>query len=392
MNNLRTAALALAGAFLLVGGATTADAQATKESLECASSKLKAVREDFGSKFKCYAKAVGKGVPVDPECLSKAETKTTESFTKAIEKGGCATDADFFDQNETCTPAGGVGDGIPDGQLGSILNQINCGYPTISGIDDLTADLIPEPATASKCTSKQVGALGKFGAALYKCASAGASKDVPTDQACIDKAIEKVNKDFTKTESKLANDCQTTGKAEFESGEVFRAYTRLVPLMPRLAGCGNGLVTNAPFPVESCDDGNTENFDSCPSDCSIAACTPTSNPRPATVVISDPTAAVVTIELDYPEGKVDLPGLGFEADVTNLTAGLLDFLDFEHAIRLLAADSAPFGQTQIAQLNFVDCQGATPPVAGDFTCTAKDAAGPGGTPLLPDTTCTITIP
>jgi cysteine-rich repeat protein len=406
MKNLRTVALALASAILLAGGVTTAHAQATKESLKCASTKLKTVGKDISSKFKCYSKAVQKGLPVDALCLSKAETKTQTSFQKAIDKGGCATDADFFDQNEECpTPVAPVGDTIPDGQIGSILNVINCGYPTVSGLDDVIADAIPDPTTASKCTGKQVGALGKFADALYKCESKAASKDIPSDQECaldpappvspVDKAMAKLNSTFTKEEAKVSNDCQTTGEAEFLSSEVFRTFQRLAPLMPRLAGCGNGLVTSSAggaFPVETCDDGNIVNFDSCPSDCTIDACTPTSNPRPVTAVISDLTAAVVTIELDYPEGKVNLPGLGFEADVTNLTAGLLDVLDFEHAIRLLASDAASFGQTQIATLNFVDCQGATPPVVGDFTCTARDAFGPGGAPPLPNTTCTVTIP
>lgn len=393
MKNLRTVVLAFAGAILLAGGVTTADAQATKESLKCASSKLKVVGKDVASKFKCYSKAVGKGEAVDPECLSKAETKTQTSFQKAIDKGGCADDADFFDQNEQCTPVSPIGDTIPDGQIGSILNVINCGYPTVSGIDDITADAIPNPTTPSKCTSKKVGALSKFAGALYKCESKGASKNIPTDPACIDKAIEKFSSTVAKEEAKTPNDCQTTGDGEFLSSEVFRTAQRLTPLMPRLAGCGNGLVTtSAPFAVETCDDGNLEQFDSCPSDCSIDACTPTANPRPVTAVISDMTAAVATIEIDYPEGKVSLPGLGFEADVTNLTAGLLDVLDFEHAIRLLASDAVSFGQTQIATLNFVDCQGATPPVVGDFTCTVKDAAGPGGVPPLPNTTCTVTIP
>jgi cysteine-rich repeat protein len=396
MKNLRTVAPALAGAILLAAGATTADAQATKESLKCASTKLKTVGKDVASKFTCYSKAVKNGVAVDPLCLSKAETKTQASFQKAIDKGGCATDADFFDQNEECpAPVAPVGDTIPDGQIGSILNVINCGYPTVSGLDDVIADAIPTPTTASKCTSKKVGALGKFAGALYKCESKAASKDIATDEACVDKAIGEFNSTVAKEEAKTPNDCQTTGDGEFLSSEVFRTFQRLAPLMPRLAGCGNGLVTSSAggaFPVETCDDGNIVNFDSCPSDCTIDACTPTSNPRPVTAVISDATAAVVTIELDYPEGKVNLPGLGFEADVTNVTAGLLDVLDFEHAIRLLASDAASFGQTQIATLNFVDCQGATPPVVGDFTCTVKDAAGPGGVPPLPNTTCTVTIP
>jgi cysteine-rich repeat protein len=396
VKNLSTGALVLASAILVAGGVSTANALATKESLKCADSKLKALSKDYGSKFKCYSKAVQKGLVVEPLCLSKAEAKTTESFEKAIAKGGCATDADFFDQNEECPSVPAVppiGDTIPDGQIGSILHVINCGYPTVPGLDDIISGAIPTPLTTSKCTAKKVGELGKFAAALYQCEAKGASKNIPTDQACTDKAIKVFNDKVAKEEAKTPNDCQTTGDAPDLSSEVFRTFGRVTPLVPRFDGCGNGLVTtSAPFSVESCDDGNTENFDSCPSDCTIDACTPTANPQPVTVVINDPTVAGIAINLDYPEGKVTLPGLGFEADVTNLTAGLLDPLDYEHAIRIGLSDAGSFGQTQLVTLNFDDCQGAVPPVVDDFQCNVIEAFGPGGMPPLPNTTCTVTIP
>jgi len=392
MRNVPTAALALAGAVLLAGGVQTTNAQATKDSLKCASSKLKTIGKDYAAKLKCYGKAVTKGVAVDPLCLSKAEGKTMTSFQKAIDKGGCASDANFFDQNESCPPAPGLGDGIPDGQIGSILNVINCGYPTVSGISTLVTQSIPPPPTVSKCASKKVGALGKFASALFGCASKGASKNVPTDQACLDKATANLNKAFDKEDTKVGNDCFATGDALSLSGQVNTAFQKLVPLAPRSDGCGNGLVTTtAPFAIENCDDGNTNNFDSCPSDCFIDPCTPTANPRPVTVVVSDPNIGATLIEIDYPEGKVNLPGLGFEADVTPLIAGVVSPLDFEHAIRLGATDSPNFGQTQVATLNFVDCQGATPPVVGEFTCSLRDTADGGGV-ALPSATCSVTIP
>jgi hypothetical protein len=391
VKNLSTGALALAGACMLFGGVTNADAQATKESLACASSKLKAIGKDVGAKFKCYSKAVQKGLAVDPLCLSKAETKTTDAFAKAILKGGCATDADFFDQNETCVVVAPIGDTIPDGQVGSILNVINCGYPTVSGIDDIIADAIPAPMTISKCTAKKVGALGGFAAALYKCEEKAVKKDIAVDPLCIDKATSKFNSTVAKEEAKVGNDCQTTGDGEFLSSEAFRTYQRLTPLAPRGPGCGNNLVTGAPFPVENCDDGNRANFDSCPSDCFIDACTPTTNPQPVTVNISNPNIAGVLIEVDYPEEKVSLPGLGFGADITPLIAGTVSPLDFEHAVRLSASDAFVFGQTDIARLNFVGCTGAIPPVVGDFTCSTRDAVDGIFLPVT-GVTCSVTIP
>jgi cysteine-rich repeat protein len=391
MRTLRTGAVALAGAALIAGAATTAYAQPTKASLACASAKLKTAGKDYAAKLKCYSKVAAKGLAVDPNCLTSADGKTTAAFAKIEAKGGCAVDANAFDQN---------GDTIGDGMVASILNQINLGRqisgsliyrgvsgPIIGPNDESLALLLYPTQTASKCTAKKIGALGKFLAALFGCDSKAAKKNVPVDQACIDKAIDKLNTSFAKADAGVG--CLTTGDAEDVGADAFRSYLRVVPSMPRFDGCGNGLVVT---PAENCDDGNADNFDGCPSDCKIDACTPTSNPQPVTVKISDPGAAAVTIELDYPEGKVSLPGTGFEADVTNLTAGLLDSLDFDHAIRLVASDAAAFGQMEIATLNFVDCTVGGPPVVGDFSCTVKDASGPGGTPDLPATTCTVTIP
>jgi cysteine-rich repeat protein len=388
----RIGAVAVAGWVLLSGGAATTQAQPA-DALKCAAAKLKAVGKDWQQKLKCYGKAVKDGDPVEGECLTKAENKTSDAFAKAEAKGGCATDANLFDLNN---------DAVPDGMVQSILNQADNGFaigssvvyrgiegPVVpAGNQGVVAEATPNPATASKCTQKKLGALGKFAAALYKCESKEAKKNLPDDAECVDKAVGKFNDKVAK-EEEPGNDCQTTGDGEFLSGEVFRTFLRIVPSIPRFDGCGNGLITTG----ETCDDGNTAHFDSCPSDCTIDACTPTANPRPVTVVINDVNVASVTIELDYPEGKVSLPGTGFEGDVTNLTAGVMDSLDFDHAIRIVVSDAAAFGQTQMAQLDFVDCSVGGPPVVGDFPCTVTGAFGAGGTPnLTASTTCTVTIP
>jgi cysteine-rich repeat protein len=389
---LRIGVVALAGSMLLAGGATGARAQ-SGDALKCAAAKLKAVGKDWQKKLKCHGKAVKDGAAVDGECLTKAETKTSDAFAKAEAKGGCATDGNLFDLNN---------DSVPDGMVQSVLNQTNNGFsigssviyrgidgPVVSAVNEgVVATAVPSPSTPSKCADKKLGALGKFAAALYKCESKEAKKNLPDDAECVDKAIAKFNGKVAK-EEEPGNDCQTTGDGEFLSGEIFRTFLRVVPSIPRFDGCGNTLIT----PGESCDDGNTAHFDSCPSDCTIDACTPTANPRPVTVVINDMSVASLTIELDYPEGKVSLPGTGFEGDVTNLTAGVMDSLDFDHAIRIVVSDAASLGQTDIAQLNFVDCSVGGPPVVGDFACTVTGAFGPGGTPdLTASTTCTVTIP
>jgi cysteine-rich repeat protein len=396
--NIRNGAVALAAAMVVAGGVGPAAADMKAEQ-KCSASKLTAVGGDIAGQTACHASALSKGVAVDPACLTKATTKTSDAFAKAeakaLPKGGCATDSDSFDLD---------GDTIPDGMLASIRNQIDNGRnigsqliyrglygPIISAVSEGVVDiLVPTPGAKSKCTSTKVKEAGKLAKAVYGCEKKVIAKNLPVDQACIQKAIDKMNEKYDTAET--GADCQTTGDKAVVANGVVQQYERILPSIARFDGCGNGLLI-AP---ETCDDGNTANFDSCPSDCIVDACAPTAGPQPATAVVSRDDLASVILELDYPEGTVSLPGTGFSADVTNLTTGIMDVLDLDHAIRIVVADAVAFGQVEIAQLNFVDCMGATPPVPGDFTCTVKDAALAGGVPLskkdLKALTCSVTVP
>ncbi len=60
----------------------------------CATSKQKAAAKKLLAKVICHGNAIKKSVPVDPACLTKAETKFNEAFTKAEGKGGCTTTGD----------------------------------------------------------------------------------------------------------------------------------------------------------------------------------------------------------------------------------------------------------------------------------------------------------
>src|SRR4029450_10028866 len=79
--------------------------------------------------------------------------------------------------------------------------------------------------------------------------------------------------------------------------------------------CGNHVVDVG----ETCDDGNTVDDDgkvmppdSWPADCTLDVCTPISaSVRGATVSWNAPVSVgSLTVLLDYPEGKVSLPGSG----------------------------------------------------------------------------------
>lgn len=83
------ATLSLSLAFSVVGANAATDPGAA-----CGLAKQKAAVKKLGAKAKCHAKAVKKGEPVDAACLTSAETKFDEAFTKAESKGGCITTAD----------------------------------------------------------------------------------------------------------------------------------------------------------------------------------------------------------------------------------------------------------------------------------------------------------
>ena len=86
----RTAPAILAALLLAVGMAEAAPSSADK----CATSKLKAAQKKATSKLSCYTAALKKSVPVDPDCLTKAEEKFVAAFAKAEAEGGWGTTGD----------------------------------------------------------------------------------------------------------------------------------------------------------------------------------------------------------------------------------------------------------------------------------------------------------
>src|SRR5262245_36493075 len=61
----------------------------------CAGAKQKAAGTAAGASRSCHAKAAQKGVPADPVCLAKADSKLGKAFAQAEARGGCATTGDL---------------------------------------------------------------------------------------------------------------------------------------------------------------------------------------------------------------------------------------------------------------------------------------------------------
>src|SRR6185295_14355116 len=88
--------------------------------------------------------------------------------------------------------------------------------------------------------------------------------------------------------------------------------------------------------------------------------------------------AGMTLLLDYPEGRVDLPGNGStfpSGTISGTPPGAfvsvfdLNFGGKGHAARITVGAGSALTPGQIMRLKFQDCQGAQAPVPADFPCT-----------------------
>ncbi len=81
---------------------------------------------------------------------------------------------------------------------------------------------------------------------------------------------------------------------------------------PPKAVCGNGRIEVG----ETCDDGNTKDGDSCPSNCRIEPCIETSGTRRFAVFLegrAETDVQGVTVFVRYPESKISIPSGGSDA-------------------------------------------------------------------------------
>jgi hypothetical protein len=104
--------------------------------------------------------------------------------------------------------------------------------------------------------------------------------------------------------------------------------------------------------------------------------------------------AGITVFVDYPEGKVTLPGSGSSASgaISNTPPGAFATVnDFDHALREVIASGGTIAPGLLFRMNFQACTGAAAPTAGDFTCVVTDASDPLGNTVT-GVTCAVTVP
>jgi cysteine-rich repeat protein len=154
--------------------------------------------------------------------------------------------------------------------------------------------------------------------------------------------------------------------------------------------CGNRTIK----PPETCDDGNLANDDFCPGDCKVDFCQPTLEEFTATIQLNTPDVAALTVSMDYPEGQVNLQGVGGDIPPGILvgpgTATTQGF-DFEHTLRVVAFDVFNFGTTTMATVKFNGCQGAPPPLPEAFDCRLEGTATDENFAVVPGVSCTVSV-
>jgi cysteine-rich repeat protein len=156
--------------------------------------------------------------------------------------------------------------------------------------------------------------------------------------------------------------------------------------------CGNGQVNAG----ESCDDGNNNNNDTCPADCTIDPCTPVSANQLADVFFQPPAGANVaglTVLVDYPEGRVQIPGSGsVQSSISMLPSGAFGSSnDLNHALREVVGAGNAIPPGRLFRVTFQSCQGAPAATAGNYSCVVIEASDPFTNPVS-GVTCSVTVP
>src|SRR5262245_5735433 len=149
----------------------------------CKQAKLKASAKNTASSLGCHGKGAARGVPVDPNCLGRADSVLATAFARTDAKGGCATTGD--------APAVEA---------------------SIDGCVDAIVAALGSVVLPNKCLNGKLQAAGKKASAKLKCAATAAVKSVPPDPKCLAKAETR----FASTWSALdeRGGCPTAGDAD----------------------------------------------------------------------------------------------------------------------------------------------------------------------------------
>jgi cysteine-rich repeat protein len=376
--------LVISLAVLVLGAGTAAAAP-------CSSTDLAALRETVETACPC-ADATSKGAYV--KCV-KGKLKTDgvkgsckKGMIKAAAKSVCGRDGFVV-----CCQPGKKGKVVKAAQCKGtacegVANPAFSVFP-LTGLDCSAAGACPTSSTTSTTTTSLAPTT------TTTCVSGTTTTTTTLPGLCVggipngmDETGEECDDDDLDTANGCTNECTTCGNgtvtppetcddSDLESGDGCDANCRPT-------GCGNGLLVGA----ETCDDGNTSDNDSCPSDCIVDACTPqTGTDQVVAINFAGTNVGAVTVLVDYPEGKVSIPGSAAaipDGILTDYPSGAFPGPnDYDHALLnfVLGPIGTPLDEGLLFNVHFETCASAPAPVNGDFTCTVIAAADAEGNPI-----------
>jgi hypothetical protein len=219
---------------------------------KCAATKRKLAAKKFKGLTSCDAKAVGKGVAIDQDCVAKAKLSFTNAWAKAEAKGGC----------------------FSTGDATAIENKVDAE-------DSNLQTILQVNGAASKCTSGKFKDSGKKSSCKLACYAKAATSGTPVDTACLDKCTIKFGAACTKDESK--GDCHTTGDCGTVETSIDAFTADVAAELP--TGC---VVTTFDFTINSSGGGPF-------SDSQWPGGTITQGTAPCTVTVQAPSGDVVLV-------------------------------------------------------------------------------------------------
>lgn len=187
MHQFRSRILPALALLLAISGGLPAAAGAQTAQI-CLSSQNRVAGTIGRGTMRCYVKAMKKGLPVDPFCVSDREAKLLSKYESAETASPCLTE-----------PAGTT---------------------VWSSLQSLVIDLGNSLSLAGgRCASKKMGALGNEIKQLLRCyAYVAETSAAAVDPQCILNAQSKLASAFTNYETKYS--CLTTGDAAALSGDT----------------------------------------------------------------------------------------------------------------------------------------------------------------------------
>ena len=236
---------------------------------------------------------------------------------------------------------------------------------------------VTKPGTEPGCSN---GNDAKLTAALAKAGSCAGASTLPDLHDCRDTIVAALPESVPTTTTTSSSTTSTTGP----------------PV------CGNGITEGS----ETCDDHNTVDesdvatpiipTDNCPKNCIIGSCgAGTQTAQTVAVNFATPPGAPqlfgITIFVNYPDAKADLPGSGSSvaASISNTNPGALNQPnDLDYGLLDGLVSVSGLTGSKLFDLTLQRCPALPALTAGDFGCLVKDASDVGGG-TVNGVTCTV---